>query len=128
MKTALNTFREYSASISGYLFHSILGHTLEPTLLRVQAPKKGFNVPGLPDLNFSQVRTPVCEEAIRVIIHLTKLVLVHLPLKRICSVLNISALMKKAVRPHPTCPNIALSFIPALSSLPSGMCSSSPSA
>ncbi|GAX77331.1 hypothetical protein CEUSTIGMA_g4777.t1 [Chlamydomonas eustigma] len=55
MKTALNTFREYSASISGYLFHSILGHTLEPTLLRFQAPKKGFNVPGLPDLNPSQV-------------------------------------------------------------------------
>ena len=36
MKTAINTFREYSASISGYLFHSILGHALEPTLLRVQ--------------------------------------------------------------------------------------------
>ena len=102
MKTALHTFREYSASISGYLFHSILGHTLEPTLLRVQVgveptllrvqvgvdptllrlqvtwrpppphdprprikdapphtssqvPKKGFNVPGLPELNHSQV-------------------------------------------------------------------------
>jgi hypothetical protein len=47
--------REYSASISGYLFHSILGHVVEPTLLRVQVPKKGFNVPGLPELNHSQV-------------------------------------------------------------------------
>ena len=41
MKTALNTFREYSASISGYIFHSILGHALEPTLLRVQV--RNFN-------------------------------------------------------------------------------------
>ena len=48
--------REYSASISGYLFHSILGHQVEPTLLRVQVPKKGFNVPGLPELNHSQAR------------------------------------------------------------------------
>ncbi len=55
MRNALHTFREYSASISGYLYHSILGHTLEPATLRVTVPKAGFNVPGLPELNHSQL-------------------------------------------------------------------------
>ncbi|KAG1668439.1 hypothetical protein FOA52_015969 [Chlamydomonas sp. UWO 241] len=55
MRTALHTFREYSASISGYLFHSILGHVVEPTILRLPPPKKGYNVQGLPELNHSQL-------------------------------------------------------------------------
>ena len=55
MKDALHTFREYSASISGYLFHSILGHPVEPMVLKTVVPKKGFNVAGLPELNHSQV-------------------------------------------------------------------------
>ena len=56
MKDALHTFREYSASISGYLFHSILGHPVEPMVLKTIVPKKGFNVTGLPELNHSQVK------------------------------------------------------------------------
>lgn len=55
MRSALHTFREYTASISGYLFHKILGHDLEPVTLKIPLPKKGFSVPNLPELNHSQI-------------------------------------------------------------------------
>lgn len=55
MRAAINTFRDYSASISGFLFHSILGHEPEPVPLKIPVPKKGFSVPGLPELNHSQI-------------------------------------------------------------------------
>lgn len=31
------------------------GHEVEPTTLRIHPPRKGFNVPSLPDLNHSQL-------------------------------------------------------------------------
>ena len=55
MRTALHTFRQYSASISGYLYHLLLGHEVEPATLKLHVTKKGFSVPNLPELNHSQV-------------------------------------------------------------------------
>ncbi|EFJ52298.1 hypothetical protein VOLCADRAFT_86581, partial [Volvox carteri f. nagariensis] len=55
MRNALNTFRKYSASISGYLYHLILGHPVESVTLKIPLPKAGFAVPTLPELNHSQL-------------------------------------------------------------------------
>ncbi|GLC57612.1 ATP-dependent helicase NAM7 [Pleodorina starrii] len=55
MRNALNTFRKYSASISGYLYHLILGHPVEPVTLKIPLPKAGLAVPTLPELNHSQL-------------------------------------------------------------------------
>ncbi|KXZ44312.1 hypothetical protein GPECTOR_69g405 [Gonium pectorale] len=55
MRNALNTFRKYSASISGYLYHLILGHPVEPVTLKIPLPKAGLGVPTLPELNHSQL-------------------------------------------------------------------------
>lgn len=35
MRNALATFRKYSASISGYLYHTLLGHPVEHVSLKV---------------------------------------------------------------------------------------------
>lgn len=53
MQGALKTFAVDDASISGYLYHKLLGHEVEPQTLRVSLPKR-FSVPHLPDLNHSQ--------------------------------------------------------------------------
>ncbi|KAG2435081.1 hypothetical protein HXX76_007168 [Chlamydomonas incerta] len=55
MRNALNTFRKYSASISGYLYHLILGHPVESVTLKIPLPKAGLGVPSLPELNHSQL-------------------------------------------------------------------------
>jgi hypothetical protein len=39
MKTALGTFRDYQASMSGYLFHTILGHNVEQVSRRQRSPE-----------------------------------------------------------------------------------------
>lgn len=57
MSGALKTFRDYAASISGHLFHRILGHDVAPATLRVPAPPGGgASAPGLPELNHSQLQ------------------------------------------------------------------------
>ena len=55
MLTALRTFAVDNTSVSGYLYHSILGHTVEPVAVKATLPRR-FSAPGLPELNHSQVR------------------------------------------------------------------------
>ncbi|KAF8065906.1 UPF1 [Scenedesmus sp. PABB004] len=55
MASALKLFRDYSPSISGYLFHVLLGHEVEPITLRIPLPAGSFSAPGLPELNHSQL-------------------------------------------------------------------------
>jgi regulator of nonsense transcripts 1 len=54
MQAALKTFAVDDTSVSGYLYHSLLGHTVEPQQLRVNFPSE-LSVPGLPELNHSQL-------------------------------------------------------------------------
>ncbi|CAM9226301.1 unnamed protein product [Chrysoparadoxa australica] len=53
MQAALKSFAVDDTSVSGYLYHKLLGHEVEPQLLNVQLPVN-FSAPGLPDLNHSQ--------------------------------------------------------------------------
>jgi hypothetical protein len=56
MQTALRTFAVDNTSVSGYLYHTILGHTVEQVAVKVNLPRR-FTAPNLPELNHSQVRT-----------------------------------------------------------------------
>ena len=47
--------RPRCASRAGYLYHLILGHEVETVTLKIPLPKKGLNVPTLPELNHSQL-------------------------------------------------------------------------
>jgi len=58
MQHALKTFAVDDTSVSGYLYHQLLGHAVEPHLLKPpMQPRAGRNggVPGLPELNHSQL-------------------------------------------------------------------------
>jgi len=54
MQAAMKTFAVDETSVSGYLYHQLLGHEVEPQPIRVNMPKR-FSAPGLPELNHSQV-------------------------------------------------------------------------
>lgn len=54
MQYALKTFAIDDTSVSGYLYHQILGHDIEPQSLRTAMPAR-LSVPGLPELNHSQL-------------------------------------------------------------------------
>ncbi len=54
MQAALRTFASDNTSVSGYLYHTILGHHVEPTSVKATLPRR-FSAPGLPELNHSQV-------------------------------------------------------------------------
>lgn len=54
MTEALKSFAVNEQSMSAYIYHRLLGHEVEPTPSKVTLPKR-FNVPGLPELNHSQV-------------------------------------------------------------------------
>jgi len=54
MQHAMKTFALESTSVSGFIYHRLLGHDVEAQTLRVTLPKR-FTAPGLPDLNHSQV-------------------------------------------------------------------------
>jgi regulator of nonsense transcripts 1 len=54
MQAALKTFAVDDTSVSGYLYHRLLGHDVEPQLLKTHIPSS-LSVPGLPDLNHSQL-------------------------------------------------------------------------
>ncbi|KAK0482608.1 RNA helicase-domain-containing protein [Armillaria novae-zelandiae] len=54
MQLAMKTFAVDEKSVSGYIYHKLLGHELEPQSLRTQMPKR-FSAPGLPELNHSQM-------------------------------------------------------------------------
>lgn len=55
MQTAMKSFAINEQSVSGYIYHKLLGHDVAPLLLKAQLPKK-FSVPNLPELNGSQVQ------------------------------------------------------------------------
>jgi regulator of nonsense transcripts 1 len=54
MQNALKTFAVDDTSVSGYLYHRLLGHEVEQQLLKTNIPSK-LSVPGLPELNHSQI-------------------------------------------------------------------------
>ena len=54
MQLAMKTFAVDEMSVSGYIFHKLLGHEVAVAPMKPQLPKK-FTAPGLPDLNSSQI-------------------------------------------------------------------------
>ncbi|AEO56999.1 hypothetical protein MYCTH_106618 [Thermothelomyces thermophilus ATCC 42464] len=54
MQFAMKTFAVDEMSLSGYIFHKLLGHEVAVAPMKIQMPKN-FHVPGLPELNHSQV-------------------------------------------------------------------------
>lgn len=54
MQRALRLFAVDQTSVSGYLYHAILGHDPPQPVLQ-SSPAKKLSAPGLPDLNHSQV-------------------------------------------------------------------------
>lgn len=54
MQLAMKTFAVDEMSVSGYIFHKLLGHEVSFAPMKTQLPKK-FTAPGLPELNGSQI-------------------------------------------------------------------------
>jgi regulator of nonsense transcripts 1 len=54
MQLAMKTFAVDELSVSGYIFHKLLGHEVAVAPMKTQLPKK-FTAPGLPELNSSQI-------------------------------------------------------------------------
>lgn len=54
MQAALRKFAVEDDSVSGYLYHALLGHQVEPQAIRASLPSK-YQAPGLPELNHSQI-------------------------------------------------------------------------
>uniref|UniRef100_A0A8C4WWS0 UPF1 RNA helicase and ATPase n=1 Tax=Eptatretus burgeri TaxID=7764 RepID=A0A8C4WWS0_EPTBU len=54
MQSALKTFAVDETSVSGYIYHKLLGHEVDDVVVKCVLPKR-FTAPGLPDLNHSQV-------------------------------------------------------------------------
>ena len=52
----MKTFAIDEYSVTGYLYHLLLGHEVEPQIMKVNMPQK-ISAPGLPELNASQVRS-----------------------------------------------------------------------
>ena len=55
MQAALKRFAVDETSVSGFLFHALLGQTVEPQPLKVELPTS-YSAPGLNELNASQVQ------------------------------------------------------------------------
>lgn len=54
MQLAMKTFAVDELSVSGYIFHTLLGHEVQHQPMKTNLPKK-WSAPNLPDLNQSQV-------------------------------------------------------------------------
>jgi len=54
MQAALKTFAVDDTSVSPYIYHALLGHDFDIPPIRTVLPAR-YNVPGLPDLNHSQI-------------------------------------------------------------------------
>jgi regulator of nonsense transcripts 1 len=54
MQHALKTFAVDETSVSSYVYHKLLGHDVEPQVIKATIPKK-MSAPNLPELNHSQV-------------------------------------------------------------------------
>ena len=50
----MKTFAVDETSVSGYIYHKLLGHEVEDVVIKCQLPKR-FSAPDLPELNHSQV-------------------------------------------------------------------------
>ena len=50
----MKTFAVDDTSVSGYIYHRLLGHDVEEQSIRVSLPRR-ISAPGLPELNHSQV-------------------------------------------------------------------------
>ncbi|KAJ6167551.1 hypothetical protein N7497_000394 [Penicillium chrysogenum] len=75
MQCAMKTFAVDEQSVSGYIFHRLLGHEVAAAPMKTQIPKK-FSVPGLPDLNGSQinaVKSVLQRPLTTIIYHLAKI-------------------------------------------------------
>jgi regulator of nonsense transcripts 1 len=59
MQAAMKTFAVDETSVSGFIYHCLLGHDVEPQATKIKLPTKGVSVPGLPELNHSQVRDQI---------------------------------------------------------------------
>ncbi|KAG1362088.1 regulator of nonsense transcripts 1 [Cocos nucifera] len=54
MQGSMKTFAVDETSVSGYIYHHLLGHEVELQIVRNTLPRR-FGAPGLPELNASQV-------------------------------------------------------------------------
>lgn len=54
MQLAMKSFAVDEMSVSGYIYHRLLGHEVAAAPLKTAIPRR-FSVPGLPELNVSQV-------------------------------------------------------------------------
>lgn len=54
MQAAMKTFAVDETSVSGYIYHKLLGHEVEDVVIKCGLPKR-FSAPDLPELNHSQV-------------------------------------------------------------------------
>lgn len=54
MQAALRKFAVDESSVSGYIYHRLLGHEIEDVVMRCSLPKL-FSAPNLPELNISQL-------------------------------------------------------------------------
>ena len=57
MQNALKTFAIDDTSVTGYIYHKLLGHPVEDqhiVTVKMPSPKEDFSAPGLPQLNESQ--------------------------------------------------------------------------
>jgi len=54
MQLAMKNFALDEMSVSGYIFHRLLGHEVAAAPMKTSLPRK-FSVPGLPELNGSQI-------------------------------------------------------------------------
>ncbi|KAK6526215.1 hypothetical protein TWF694_004834 [Orbilia ellipsospora] len=54
MQLAMKSFAVDEMSVSGYIYHRLLGHDVAAAPLKTPLPRR-FSVPGLPELNMSQV-------------------------------------------------------------------------
>jgi regulator of nonsense transcripts 1 len=62
MQKAMKTFAIDEYSVTGYLYHLLLGHDVEDQAIKINIPLS-IQAPGLPELNFSQaqaVKTVLC--------------------------------------------------------------------
>jgi len=55
MQLAMKSFAVDEMSVSGYIYHRLLGHEVAAAPLKTPLPRR-FSVPGLPELNVSQVQ------------------------------------------------------------------------
>ena len=55
MQDAMKMFAVDETSMSAYLYHKLLGHDVEPQVIRAKLPRR-YSAPGLPELNHSQIQ------------------------------------------------------------------------